>query len=367
MLSRIIFAAGGTGGHIYPALAVADELKKINENINICFIGAKGKMEEKVVPEYGYLLKTINISGLIRSLNTKNLWTALKLFSSVKEARSLLKGFAPDIVFGTGGYASGPVVWSASKLKIPVVLYEGNYYPGLTVRFLASRANAVLVNFPESEKFFKHKNKIKSMSYPVRKKLKIYSRNEAIIHFNLISDKKTLFIFGGSQGAHSINKAFLKCFDKLTVSNIQILWQTGEKDYDEVFNAVTQNPDIKIFKFLNEIDFAYSAADLIVCRSGISAVMEIAYFGAAAIFVPYPFASEAHQLMNAEKMYKQNAAELILDKNLDIQMESKIIKLINDKKKLNEMRANIKRFSDVNAASKIAGYLNNFNLFRKWK
>jgi len=361
-LNKIIFAAGGTGGHIYPAIAVADELKKMNDKIDILFIGVKGKMEEKVIPQYGYQLRTINISGLNRNLSPKNLLTAFKFFSSTRAAANLLRTFEPDIVFGTGGYVSGPVFWAANRLKIPSVIYEGNFYPGLTVRLFASRVNKILLNFTESTVFFKQKDKINIMPYPVRRNLKTYSRNGALSRFGLNPGKKTLFIFGGSQGAHSINRAILNCLDKLVAANIQMLWQTGENDYDVIKKTVGENLNIKLFSFLNEIDYAYSASDLVVCRSGISAVMEIAYFGIPVIFVPYPFSSEAHQLRNAERLKEQNAAEMILDKDLQNQLATKVIELINDESKLKHLRHNIRQFCDPKAASRIAGFLKDFML-----
>ncbi len=358
-LKRIVFAAGGTGGHIYPALAVADELKQMNKEIEICFIGAKGKMEERLVPGYGYRLETINIRGLSRKINPKNLITAFKLFSSVRESRAILKNFVPDVVFGTGGYVSGPVVWAARGLKIPTMLYEGNYYPGITVRLLASKVNKILLNFPESKRFFKDEKKIEVIPYPVRRTLKVYKRHEAAHHFGLARDRKTLFVFGGSQGAHSINNALLKNLNQLIDAKIQVIWQTGNKDYEMIGDKVKQNPDVRLFKFIDNIDYAYSAADLVVCRSGISALMELAYFGSAAIFVPYPFSSDNHQLKNAERLLEQKACGIIFDKELD-SLASKIIELINDDSKLNEMRMNIKKFSDANAASRIAEFLIGF-------
>lgn len=360
MLNKIIFAAGGTGGHIYPAIAVADELKKKNSRISICFVGAKGKMEEKIIPAQGYEFKSVNITGFERRINPKNLFTLLNLFTSLRQARSILETFGPDLVFGTGGYVSGPVLLAAKKLNIPSIVYEGNYHPGLTVRLLASSVNKILLNFQESDKFFKQKNKIAVMPYPVRKNLKHYPLNEAVKYFGFKPGKKNIFIFGGSQGAHSVNQTLLKCFQSLTDSGINILWQTGDRDFDSINQAV-KNENVKLFKFLNEIDIAYSASDLVICRAGISTIMEIAYFGAAAIFVPYPYASDNHQVKNAERLCQSNAAEMILDKDIEQMLAPKIMEIIHDNNRLELMRKNIRRFSDDNAASKIADFLNTFS------
>lgn len=357
MINRIIFAAGGTGGHIYPAIAIADELKKMNENIKIKFIGAKGRIEEKIVPANGYELETIEITGIKRSLNLKNITAAYKIFKALKNSKKILKDFAPELVYGTGGFVSGPVLRSAQSLGITNVIEEGNYYPGVTVKLVSPKADKVIVNFEGTKKFLKRSDNISVMSYPVRQNLKKYEKSEAANYFGLDGNKKTLFVFGGSQGARSINSALIKCFKNLCGSGIQIIWQTGEGDFEVVNSAVSSNKNVKVLKYIDKIDYAYSASDLVVCRSGISTIMELASFSQAAIFVPYPNASENHQEKNARAVADKNAAEIITDKEINQKLESAILRLINDDNKLSFMRSNIKQMADTNAASKIANML----------
>jgi UDP-N-acetylglucosamine--N-acetylmuramyl-(pentapeptide) pyrophosphoryl-undecaprenol N-acetylglucosamine transferase len=357
MISRIVFAAGGTGGHIFPAIAVADEIKKMNNAAEIQFIGAKGKMEENIIPKYGYELFTLNIRGFYRSISPKNINVIIKLIRSTGKVKEFLKKFNPQLVFGTGGYVSGPVVRAAYKLGIPAVLYEGNYYPGLTVKALASKAKRVIVNFENSKQYFKLQDNLDVMPYPVRGNLKKYTREEANEFFGLKNDRKTLFAFGGSQGASSINNALLNCAEELISSNIQILWQTGWKEYSTIAEKTGSIHDIKLFKFIENMDYAYSAADLVVCRSGISTMMEAAYFGSAVAFIPYAHASDNHQEKNAKAMVDAEAAEMILDNELDYKFESEILDLMNDNIRLASMKKRITRFADKDAASKIASSL----------
>jgi len=354
MLNKIMFAAGGTGGHIYPAIAVANELRILNDKIEIQFIGAKGRIEEKIVPAGGYLLKTIDISGFHRSLSPKNVLVTYRFLRAARRSKLYLKEFKPEIVFGTGGFVSGPVLWEAHKMHIPTVIQEGNSYPGITVKWLSPKADKVILNFEETKKYLKRHNNIEMFSYPIRANLKRYSKEEACNYFDLKPDKKTLLVFGGSQGAITLNNITLKFFRELTDNDIQIIWQTGDKFYDTIPEKVKMYKSIKILKYLDNIDYAYSAADLIVCRSGISTVMELASFGCAAVFVPFSLATENHQEKNARALVEKDAAGIILDKELDSDFLKMILNVIKDDKKLNEMRNNITQFADKNAAKKIA-------------
>lgn len=357
MINRIIFAAGGTGGHIYPAIAIADELKRMNEKIEIKFIGAKGKIEERIVPGSGYKLDTIEISGFKRSLSLKNISAAFKLKKALSDSKKILIDFKPELVFGTGGYVSGPVLRTAGKLGITTVIEEGNYYPGVTVKLIAPKADKVIVNFKGTKKFLKRQDNVITLSYPVRAGMKRTDRTEAAGMFGLDHKKKILLVFGGSQGARSINTALLKCFENISGAGVQIIWQTGESDFESVTNAASGNKDIKVLRYINNIGTAYSASDLIVCRSGISTIMELAAFGSAAVFVPYPRASENHQEKNARAVADKQAAVVIADNELDLKLESTILELISDENKLEEMGSSIKQFADIEAAGKIAQML----------
>ena len=359
MINRIVFAAGGTGGHIYPAIAVADELKKMNRNIEIKFIGAKGRIEEKIVPQNGYELETIDITGFKRSMSFKNILTGFKIIKALNTAKKILKDFNPEIVFGTGGFVSGPVLKAAHRQGIPNVIQEGNYYPGVTVKLISSTASRVILNFEGTKKFLKRQDNVEVISYPVRENLKKYSKSEAAKYFGLNPDKKILFVFGGSQGANSINTALLKCFSNIAGSGVQIIWQTGDSAFEKISDTVSTSENVKVLKYIDNIDYAYSASDLIVCRAGVSTIMELASFGLAAVLVPYPQASENHQEKNARELVEKDAAEVIIDKDLNQKLENTILRLINDDNKLNYMRANIKQFADTKAASKIAQLLVN--------
>jgi UDP-N-acetylglucosamine--N-acetylmuramyl-(pentapeptide) pyrophosphoryl-undecaprenol N-acetylglucosamine transferase len=362
-MNSIVFAAGGTGGHIFPAIAVADEIKKLRPETKICFIGAAGKMEEKVVPENGYELETINIRGFSRSLNFRNLQNLIRLPIALRDTRQILGRHSPDVVFATGGYVSGPVVWQAAKSHVPSILYEGNYFPGLTTRLLQSKADAILINFADSKNLYTDQEKIYVMPYPVRKKLKRHSKEAALNFFGLSPVKKTVFIFGGSQGAISINNAVSRILGQLTDANVQLIWQTGEKDYEKIMNLVRQTfLSVKIFRFINQIDYAYSAADLVVCRSGISAVMEVACFGIPAIFIPYPHSTDDHQTYNARILSGKDAAELIYDKNLDDELGRRILSLLRDESRLTQLGKNVKGFYQPNAAEQIASFLLGFDI-----
>jgi UDP-N-acetylglucosamine--N-acetylmuramyl-(pentapeptide) pyrophosphoryl-undecaprenol N-acetylglucosamine transferase len=357
MINRIVFAAGGTGGHIYPAIAVADELRKMNEKIEIRFIGAKGKIEEKIVPKMGYELETIEISGFKRSMSIKNISAAFKLMKALSDSKKILSDFKPEIVFGTGGYVSGPVLRSARKLGIPTVIEEGNYYPGVTVKLVAPKADRVIVNFEGTKKFLKREDNVTTISYPIRTNMKRINRSEAAGMLGLDPQKKILLAFGGSQGARSINNALLKSFGNINGKGIQIIWQTGEGDFEIVSSAAKSSKVTKVLKYIDNIRTAYSACDLIVCRSGISTIMELAAFGSAAVFVPFPQASENHQVKNAKAITEKNAAEMILDKELDEKLEKTVLELIRDENRLAEMSRNIRQFADIDAANKIAQLL----------
>ncbi|MFI5211963.1 MAG: undecaprenyldiphospho-muramoylpentapeptide beta-N-acetylglucosaminyltransferase [Ignavibacteria bacterium] len=357
MINKILFAAGGTGGHIYPAIAIADELRKMNQNIDIRFIGAKGRIEEKIVPQNGYKLETIDISGFKRSLSIKNVSAAYKVLKSIRRSKEILNEFKPEIVYGTGGYVSGPVLRTAAKMGIPTVIEEGNYYPGVTVKLVSKYATRVILNFEGTKKYLKRQDNIEIMSYPVRENLKRYGKSESAIYFGLDPNKNILFVFGGSQGANSINNSLKKCFKNITSSGIQIIWQTGDKDFESICKIVNSNKNVKVLKYIDNIDYAYSASDLVLCRSGISTIMELASFGSAAVFVPFPGAAENHQQKNADALAEKNAAEIIPDRELDIKLEPIVTGLLSNKEKLNSFKKNIAQFSNKKAASKIANML----------
>jgi len=351
---KVIFSGGGTGGHIFPAIAIADELKTMVQDTKILFIGAKGKIEEKIVPENNYELKTIPISGF----NRKNLLSVLglpgKIIKSVRLSKKIICDFAPDVVVGTGGFASAPVIYSAAKMKIPTLIQEGNSYPGKVTRFLSPRVNKVVVNFKDTLKYLKKTDNVVRISHPVRMKLKNIDRQEAIKFFNLNPSNKVLFIFGGSQGARAINQCMLNAYKNITAKNINIIWQTGKYEYDKIKEAIGDSANVCILDFIDKMDYAYSASDLIICRAGISSIMELSYLGLPAILIPYPLAAENHQEKNARSIENENACIVIVQNEIETKLYDTVINLIYDSAKLNNLKENIKKLSDDDAAKKIA-------------
>lgn len=351
---KIMIAGGGTGGHIFPGIAIANSIKKIEPDAEIVFVGTRGRIEEKVVPKAGYRFESIWISGFARSLDLKNLIFPLKVIVSLVQSFFLIKKIKPDVVVGTGGYVSGPVVFVASLLGIPTLIQEQNSYPGATTRLLSKFVDEVHISFDITRRYLKRRDNVFLSGNPVRDTLKIYPRDEALKFWGLESGKKTLFVFGGSAGARSINEAMLEIIDEIVEKGIQVIWQTGELDFERVRKKCEGMSGVRVFKFIDEIDYAYSACDLVLCRAGATTISEVTYFGLPAIFVPYPFAAENHQYENARVLFENGASEIILDRELKLKLKEKIFKLLEDEKKLNEMRTKIKAFSNPGAGDAIA-------------
>ena len=352
---KMIFAAGGTGGHIFPAISIADEIKKNESDSQILFVGAKGKIEEKIVPANNYELKTISISGLNRGDLRKNLIVPFKIVGAMRSSNKILKDFQPDVVIGTGGFASFPVIYSAVRKKIPTLIQEGNSYPGKATRFLASKANKVVINFEETMKYLKRNDNVLRISHPIRCSLEKTGKGKALYYFGLTGKRKTLFVFGGSQGAKAINSGIENITQKLYEEDLNLIWQTGTIDYERLKNKFENyNSRIKIYDFIENMQYAYSAADLVVCRAGISSIMELAYLKIPAILIPYPLAAENHQEKNAGSLEIKNACLVILQKEIEEKLLNTIIEYINDPYKLADISKNIGSFSDPDAAKKIA-------------
>ncbi len=352
---RVVFTGGGTGGHIFPAIAIALGLKSINPEVDILFIGAKGKLEEKVVPNYNFQINTIKIYGFNKKQILKTLILPFVFFSAVFKCKNILKTFKADIVVGTGAFVSAPVFYSAAKLKIPFVIQEGNAYPGKVTKFFSDNANKVIINFEETKDFLKSKSNVLKIAHPIREYKYNINKDDIIKRLDINPKHKTLFIFGGSQGSVSINKAILKSIEDLYNLNINIIWQTGEKDFERVRKSIEIYADrIKIFKFIHAIDEIYSISDLVICRGGITSIMEISAFGKPAIIIPYPFAAENHQEKNARALEKEDACIVIKDEELENKLYPIVKELINDSERLNKMSVNVRKFADVDAAKKIA-------------
>lgn len=349
---RFVFAGGGTGGHLYPALAVAEKIRELKPESEILFIGAKNKIEEKIVPQNGFKFKPIWISGFSRKMNFNNILFPLKVIVAYIQSLFINIMFKPRVAIGSGAYVSGPVISTASTLGAKIVLLEQNSYPGITNRLLEKKAHEIHLAFEDSKKYFREKDKIKVTGNPVRPNLKIIDKREALSFFGLNENKKTLFVTGGSGGAKSINRAVAAVVNKLVAENIQLLWQTG-KNYFEQYEKY-ESDSVKVMQFIDDISKAYSAADLVLARAGATTIAEVSLLGVPVIFVPSPNVAANHQFKNAESLQTDNAAELIKDSSLEERLFDKIKSLINNQEKLNELKNNIKKFSKPDAARVIA-------------
>ncbi|WP_375238261.1 undecaprenyldiphospho-muramoylpentapeptide beta-N-acetylglucosaminyltransferase [Aurantibacter sp.] len=350
---KIILSGGGTGGHIYPAVAIANELKLRFPKAKFLFVGAKDRMEMEKVPQAGYAIKGLWISGLQRSLSVKNLMFPFKLISSLYNAYKIILKFKPDVAIGTGGFASGPLLQMANLKSVPTLIQEQNSYPGITNKLLGKRANRICVAYSGLERFFP-KNKIQLTGNPVRQDLLDISSkvNEAKKFFNLKKDKKTVLVLGGSLGAKAINELIEKELDYFKSNNIQVVWQCG-KLYQERFEKYSKVEDVQVHTFLNRMDLAYAAADIIISRAGASSVSELCIVGKPVVFVPSPYVAEDHQTKNAEAVSTKNAAILISQKELDNRFEVQFSELINSEEKQQLLSRNIKELALVNATKDI--------------
>lgn len=356
-MARVIISGGGTGGHVFPAIAIADALKYKAPDTEILFVGANGKIEMEKVPKAGYNIEGLNIAGFQRKLTFRNLAFPFKLAASMLKAVLIVRKFKPDVAVGVGGYASGPVLKIANTFGIPTVLQEQNSYAGVTNRILASKASAVCVAYDGLERFFP-KNKIKFTGNPVRKDIldnKINAQ-QAKQSLGLNQNKKTVLIFGGSLGARTINEAVLANADTLIgMDHVNIIWQVGKMYFDEYKNCkLADQEDINILPFIENMDVAYSAADIVVCRAGALTISELAILGKAAILIPSPNVAEDHQTVNAMSLVKKGAALLVKDTEAKEKLVAEIQGLLNDETQKSGLERNILYFARPEAAKEIA-------------
>lgn len=355
---KILLSGGGTGGHIFPAIAIANALKSKLKDVDILFVGAKGRMEMEKVPQAGYPIKGLWISGLQRRLDMNNLAFPFKLVSSLMGAAKIIKQFKPDVAIGTGGYASGPLLYMASKKKVPTLILEQNSYPGITNKLLGKTVNKICVAYKELEKYFP-KEKIVVTGTPIRKEileLKV-THEDGLKFFGLQAGKPVLLIIGGSQGAQKINEAIAKNLEKIMAQDVSIIWQTGKPSFEMAKATVEKSANkdaIRVVDFIKRMDMAYAAADLIISRAGAIAIAEIIAVNKAAIFIPLPSAAEDHQTKNAETLAKGKAAVMLKENEMD----GKLLKTITDLIKMKSTRLllaqNLKRFERPDATEKIA-------------
>jgi UDP-N-acetylglucosamine--N-acetylmuramyl-(pentapeptide) pyrophosphoryl-undecaprenol N-acetylglucosamine transferase len=349
---RFILSGGGTGGHIYPAIAIADELKLRHPNAAFLFVGAKDRMEMEKVPKAGYKIKGLWISGIQRKLTLKNLMFPFKLISSLISAGKIVTKFKPHVVIGTGGFASGPVLKMASRKGIPCVLQEQNSYAGITNKLLAKHAAKICVAYDKMERFFPV-DKIVKTGNPVRADLidPLQHTNEAYEFFGLDPEKITLLVLGGSLGARRINQLIEKELDFFSKLGIQLIWQCGRGYYEEYkkFHAT----DVKVYDFVNKMDLAYSAADIIISRAGASSVSELCIVGKPVIFIPSPNVAEDHQSKNARSLVLKQAALMLEEKDLADKFENVFSDLNKSKESKKLLSENIKALAQPNATKNI--------------
>ncbi|MDP2207957.1 MAG: undecaprenyldiphospho-muramoylpentapeptide beta-N-acetylglucosaminyltransferase [Bacteroidota bacterium] len=341
-IRKYLFAGGGTGGHLFPALAIADELKKLDADAEFLFVGTKNKIEARVVPQRGYLFETIWISGFQRSLQLQNLLFPFKVIISLLQSFNIINQYKPSIVIGTGGYVCGPILLAASFAGFKTVLHESNSFPGAVTRFLSKRMTKVFITFDATKKWLKLSNNIELTGNPTRNELEAVSKSDGLKYFGFTDSRKTLLVFGGSLGAASINNALLSMIRTFLNSNIQIIWQTGESDFERVTSrlnelSINSTDGIWIGKFIDKMEYAYASADVILSRAGATTLAEITRLGKAAILVPYPHAAADHQTINAKTLEEAGAALVIRDSALMSEAEKSILALMNNDQLRSEM------------------------------
>ena len=354
---KIIISGGGTGGHIFPAIAIADGLKKRFPQAEILFIGAKNRMEMDRVPKAGYPIEGLWISGIKRELSLDNLSFPFKLISSMINARKILKRFKPDVVIGVGGFASGPTMKTAASMGIPIVIQEQNSYPGITNKIVAKKATKICVAYDNMEQWFP-KDKIVLTGNPLRNNIVPMNdrRDEGVKFFGLEPEKKTILLVGGSQGALGINRGISAQLASFNGNDYQMIWQTGTHYYEKAIKEVEENglqDRIKCTVFIDRMDLAYAAADVVISRAGAMSISELSLLNKAVVFVPLPTAAEDHQTKNAMSLVNANAAMIVKNAETEKELLPVVFDLLGNVEKQNEMKNNIANFAKPNAAEDI--------------
>lgn len=356
MTKRIIIAGGGTGGHIFPAIAIAGALKQQTPDTDLLFVGAKGKMEMEKVPQAGYQIEGIDIAGLNRSSLIKNIGLPLKLIKSFFQVRRILRSFRPDAVVGVGGYSSFPVLRAAQAAGIPTFIHESNSFAGKANQWLGKKATRIFVANDGMEKFFPAE-KIKITGNPVRKNISGSSigREEGIRFFGLNPARQTVFCTGGSLGAKGINEAIAASLDAFGNNDLQLIWQTGKPFAEKAASLCAGKQHIWTRDFITQMEYAFSGADIVISRSGAMSIAELCVAKKAVVFVPFPFAAEDHQTVNAQHLVDKKAGILIRDSEAIEKLVATVIALAKDRNQQNELKDNIGRLAVTNADEVIAG------------
>ena len=350
---KFILSGGGTGGHIYPAIAIANELKAHFPECEILFVGASDKMEMQKVPQAGYKIIGLWIAGIQRRLTVDNAMFPLKLMSSLWKSRKIVKDFRPDVVIGTGGFASGPLLRAAAAMGVPTVVQEQNSYPGITNKWLAEKAKKICVAYDNLERFFP-KEKIVFTGNPVRQDILElnHHRQDAINAFGLDENKKTLLVLGGSLGSRRINQLIAKELTWLLAQDVQIIWQCG-KFYFEEYQHFGDKENVKVLSFIDRMDLVYAAADVVISRSGASSVSELCIVGKPVLFIPSPNVAEDHQAKNAQSIVDKDGALMLKEVQLDTQFQNVFGDLLANSEKQQRLGENIKKLAKVNATKDI--------------
>jgi len=351
---KFIISGGGTGGHIFPAISIADELKFRFSQSDILFVGARDRMEMIKVPAHGYKIKGLWISGFKRKLSLGNLLFPFKVVYSLFHSLIIISKFKPEVVIGTGGFASGPILFIASLFKIPTLIQEQNSYPGITNRILSKRVNKICVSYADLDKYFPA-SKIKLTGNPIRNTICNTNENydKGIKFYDLDISRKTLLIIGGSQGSREINKYVYSCIDFFNYLNIQVIWQCGKIYYNQYQELMTSD-NIKLYSFLERIDLAFSVSDYIVSRAGAGSISELCVVGKPVIFIPSPNVAEDHQTKNAKSLVDKDAAILIQEEDLETRFKKMIMELNSSRDLQNKLSKNIKSLAFENATRDIA-------------
>jgi UDP-N-acetylglucosamine--N-acetylmuramyl-(pentapeptide) pyrophosphoryl-undecaprenol N-acetylglucosamine transferase len=352
---KIIIAGGGTGGHIFPAIAIANALKKTDPSVEILFVGAKGKMEMEKVPQAGYDIQGIDIAGFNRSSLIKNIGLPFKLIKSFFQVRKIVDAFQPNAVIGVGGYSSFPVLRYAQSRNIPTFIHESNSFAGRSNKMLGKNATRIFVASDGMEKFFPA-GKIQVTGNPVRRNILQHniSREEGIQFFGLDPAKKTVFATGGSLGAKGINEALHANVEDFKKNNVQLIWQTGKPFVETATADAVENKNIWVNSFIAQMEYAYAAADVVISRSGAMSIAELCVVKKPVVFVPYPFAAEDHQTVNAQNLVNKQAGILVKDSEAREKLVSTAIALAKDETKQQELKQNIGRLAVTNADEVIA-------------
>ena len=358
--TKVIISGGGTGGHIFPALSIAESLKAIDPTIDILFVGALGKMEMEKVPAAGYPIKGLPVAGLQRKLSLKNLALPFKVIKSVRMAGKILKEFQPDVAVGVGGFASAPLLWSASRHGIPTLIQEQNSYAGLTNKIVGKRAKTICTAYEGMEKFFP-KDRIILTGNPIRGEINPPTeeqRQEGYLYYDLDPAKKTLFVVGGSLGCRTLNQTMMQWIEsgKARKCGYQVIWQCGKyyKDEVDLFLAARRTPNVHHYEFIRRMDLAYAVADVIVSRAGAGTISELCVAGKATIFVPSPNVAEDHQTHNAMALVNKEAALMVRDAEAVEKLIPEVESLLGDPERIATLEANIRKLGRKDAGEVIA-------------